>query len=168
MARWWERIDTPLATNMCVTQWPHLAPALEMGAVDVVLSDHHFWGGPRASQELGRFCETVGLGIGMHSNNHLGISMAAMAHVASVIPNLIAACDTHYPWLEQDVLAGGGFAFHGGKLAVPAGPGLGVTVNEEVLAGYHENYQRGVVRERDDTAELLKRDASWLPLSPLW
>lgn len=33
----------------------------------------------------------------MHSNSHVGMSLAAIAHLATAIPNLTYACDTHYP-----------------------------------------------------------------------
>ena len=51
----------------------------------------------------------------MHSNSHLGISLMAMTHVAASIPNLTYACDTHYPWQEEEVIEGGRIAF--GNLA---------------------------------------------------
>ncbi len=168
MARVRERITLPLATNMCVTRWEDIAPAVEAGAIDVILSDHHSWGGLRACQELGRICATFHLGVGMHSNSHLGISMAAMVHLASVVPTMIAAADTHYPWLAEDVLARSPFRFDGGTLAIPPGPGLGVALDEDQVAKYHEAFQRGTVRRRDDTAELIKRDPRWLPITPRW
>jgi len=167
MARVRERITLPLATNMCVTNWDEIAPAVEAGAVDVVLADHHGWGGLRACQELGRLCATFRWGVGMHSNSHLGISMAAMTHLASVVPTLIAASDTHYPWLDDDVITRP-FVFKDGTLALPEGPGLGVDLDEERVAQYHEAYERGAVRQRDDTAELVKRDPGWLPIKPRW
>ncbi|HTD47703.1 MAG TPA: enolase C-terminal domain-like protein [bacterium] len=168
MARVRERVTMPLATNMCVTRWEDIAPAVDARAVDVILSDHHAWGGLRACQDLGRICATFHLGIGMHSNSHLGISMAAMIHLASVVPTMAAASDTHYPWLTKDILAGGPFRFDGGTLSVPAGPGLGVELDDEQVAEYHEAYQRGVVRRRDDTAEAIKREPGWLPIKPRW
>lgn len=168
MARVRERIAMPLATNMCVTSWDEIAPAVSRGAVDVVLSDHHAWGGLRACQELGRVCRVFHLGIGMHSNSHFGISMAAMTHLAAVVPAMVAAADTHYPWLTEDIVAGRPFAFEDGMLAVPPGPGLGVDLDEDRLAACHDAFRRGVVRQRDDTAELVKRDPGWLPIKPRW
>ena len=54
-------------------------------------------------------CEVFGMGLSMHSNSHLGISLMAMAHVAASVPTLSYACDTHYPWLDPDeeVIVGG-------------------------------------------------------------
>ena len=115
----------PLATNMCVVAFAHLPPAVAANAVQVILSDHHYWGGLRRSAVLAGICETFGLGLSMHSNSHLGISLAAMVHLAAAVPNLTYACDTHWPWKTEDVVAGTPFTFRGGGLSVPPGPGLG-------------------------------------------
>ena len=58
----------------------------------------HYWGGVRNQQRLSFLCEVLGLGLSMHSNNHLGVSMMTMAHAAAASTNLTHACDTHYPW----------------------------------------------------------------------
>jgi glucarate dehydratase len=163
-----QRVDVPLSTNMCVTTWEHIAPALRAGAVDVILLDHHFWGGLRASQELSAICRALGMGVSMHSNSHLGVSLAAMAHLAATLPNLLHACDTHYPWLEEDVLAGGKLHIQDGKLVVPEGPGLGVELDEGKLSVLRENYTRFRGRERDDVTEMRRRDPDWVPLRPRW
>ena len=162
------RTDVPLSTNMCVTAFEHIAPAVQAGAVDVILLDHHFWGGLRASQELAAICRAFGLGLSMHSNSHLGVSLAAMVHLASATPNLRYACDTHYPWLEEDVLAGGKLRFEEGKLAVPEGPGLGIELDEERVQMLAENYIRVQERERDDATEMRRREPDWVPLRPRW
>ena len=114
----------PLATNMCVTEFGHIAPAVAKKAVGVILSDHHMWGGMRATVELGRLCGTFGLGVSMHSNSHLGINLAAMLHVAAAVPELTFACDTHYPWQTDEVVVGGKIPIENGEVAVPTGPGL--------------------------------------------
>ncbi|WP_231123435.1 enolase C-terminal domain-like protein [Nocardioides sambongensis] len=119
------RTEVPLATNMCVIAFEHLAPAVAADAVQIVLSDHHLWGGLRPSVQLAGICDAFGMGLSMHSNSHLGVSLAAMVHLAAATPNLTYACDTHYPWKTEDVIVAGALGFEDGSVAVPTGPGLG-------------------------------------------
>jgi glucarate dehydratase len=158
----------PLATNMCVTEFAHLAPAVAKKAVSVVLSDHHMWGGMRATVELGRMCGTFGLGVSMHSNSHLGISLAAMVHVAAAVPELTYACDTHYPWQTDEVIAGGKLPIVKGEVAVPKGPGLGVTLDRDALGRLNEQYKRAGLTKRDDVTEIRRTIPDWRPHKGDW
>jgi glucarate dehydratase len=151
----------PLATNMVTVEFGHLPETLRLGAVQVILSDHHYWGGLRATQELARIGRVFGLGISMHSNSHLGISLAAMTQVGATLPNLSYAADTHYPWQEDEVIAGGKLRFEGGALAVPTGPGLGVTLDRTALRALHANYRACGIRRRDDASEMRKHVPGW-------
>lgn len=146
----------PLATNMVTIAFGHIPETIRLGAVQVILSDHHYWGGLRATQHLAAIGRTFGLGISMHSNSHLGISLAAMTHVGVTIPNLRYACDTHYPWQVDEVITGGKLKIEGGQLAPPPGPGLGVTLDREQLARLHRNYLECGIRVRDDAKEMRK------------
>ncbi|HYU18299.1 MAG TPA: enolase C-terminal domain-like protein [Chloroflexota bacterium] len=158
----------PLSTNMCVTAFEHLPEAFRAGAVSVVLADHHVWEGLTGCVKLGKICHSLGWGLGQHSNSHLGITMAAMTHLAAAVPNLIYASDSHYPWLEEDVIKGPMFRFVDGCLDVPSGPGLGVELDEAKLAVFAEAYERNRSHGRDDVSAMRKRDSSWLPLKPRW
>jgi glucarate dehydratase len=151
----------PLATNMCVTSFAELPEAIAKRAVAIVLSDHHMWGGMRATVELGRLCRVFGLGLSMHSNSHLGISLAAMTHVAAAVPELTFACDTHYPWQVEDVIRGGKLAIEDGAVAVPDGPGLGVELDRDALGALHDQYLRAGLTVRDDAAQMRKIEPAW-------
>ncbi|MEE4545655.1 glucarate dehydratase family protein [Streptomyces sp. V4-01] len=162
--------EVPLATNMCVTTFPEIQEAFTRGAVQVVLSDHHYWGGLRNTQQLAAVCRTFGVGLSMHSNTHLGISLAAMTHVAATVPNLDYACDSHYPWQTEDVITER-HVFEGGRLAVSDRPGLGVELDREVLAALHRRWLEddGTMRDRDDAAAMRKADPRWqTPSVPRW
>lgn len=164
------RVDVPLATNMCVVAFGHLPPAIAQDAVQVVLSDHHFWGGLRRSQDLARICEVFGRGLSMHSNSHLGISLAAMTHLAAATPNLDYACDTHWPWKrpEDDVVVPGVLAFADGAVKVPTTPGLGVDLDRDALARLNEQYEKTAIRERDDTGYMRRFTPEFSPRSGHW
>ncbi|NUR29762.1 MAG: glucarate dehydratase [Catenulispora sp.] len=166
MAQVAARTSLPLATNMCVVCFADLPEAIRLGAVQVVLSDHHFWGGLRACQRLAGICETFGLGLSMHSNTHLGVSLAAMVHVAAATPNLTYALDTHSPWKVEEVIRPGALEFRDGAISVPTGPGLGVEIDEDALAALHEQYLRCGVRRRDDATHMRRVDPSFTGARP--
>ncbi|MEU5535855.1 glucarate dehydratase family protein [Streptomyces sp. NPDC020362] len=164
------RAGIPLATNMCVTTFGEIEEAFTKDAVQVVLSDHHYWGGLRNTQHLAAICAAFGVEVSMHSNTHLGISLAAMTQVASTVPNLRHACDSHYPWQPEDVLTER-LTFTGGRVAVSDAPGLGVELDRDELARLHRRWAEddGSMRERDDAAAMRVGEPGWrTPVMPRW
>jgi glucarate dehydratase len=127
-----------LASNMSVFSFDDLPPAVIQDALDVVLLDPHWYGGIHRARVAAQVCETFSMDISMHSGTELGISQAAMLHLAAVLPNLAGACDSHYHHLVDDVIVGGKLAYENGGMAVPTGPGLGVELDFDKLAKYHE------------------------------
>jgi glucarate dehydratase len=156
----------PLATNMCVTSFGDIPAAIAQDAVQIILGDHHFWGGFLASAKLAGICETFGLGMSMHSNTHLGLSLAAMTHLAAATPHLTYACDTHSPWQAEDIVEPGALSFVDGAVRVPDGPGLGVRLDRDAVARLHEQWQRCGVRRRDDIAAMRVRYPDWTGKRP--
>jgi glucarate dehydratase len=146
----------PMSTNMCVTRFEHIREAIKVRPIDVVLCDLHYWGGIHACQELGRICDTIGWRMSQHSNSHTGISMAAMIHVGAVCRQLTIASDTHYPYLpaNADIIQGAKLPIRNGRMTVPAGAGLGVTLDADKLARAHETYRKCGMRERDDAGTM--------------
>lgn len=161
-------LKTPLATNMCTTCFEDIPNSIAIGSEDIILSDHHFWGGLRSSMELTRICETFGRGLSMHSNSHLGISLAAMVHLGAAIPNLEYALDTHYPWQSDEVIVGGRLPFQEGAVQVPSGPGLGVELDRQALKRLHENYLACGLKKRDDEIEMQKKVPGWTFKAVRW
>lgn len=159
--------EVPLATNMVVTDYKEFAENVRLGCpVRVVLSDHHYWGGLRTTQQLSRLCQTFDMGLSMHSNSHLGISLIAMTHLAASVPHLSYACDTHYPWQDEEIVQGGRLQFENGSLRVPRDPGLGVAIDREALARLHDNYLRCGIRNRDDLGQMRKYDPTFTGKQP--
>lgn len=166
-----EGIDTPLASNVATTCFAHVPVAKQTDGVQVILSDPHYWGGIRAQQKLSDLCEVLGLGMSMHSNNHLGVSMMTMAHAAAVCPALTYACDTHYPWQTEvdEVIVGGRVQFEKGCVVIPDKPGLGVELDHDQVARGEERYRNLPFRKRDDEAEMRKHvDPNWKRILPRW
>ncbi|SER26544.1 MULTISPECIES: glucarate dehydratase family protein [Pseudomonas] len=168
MAELHRRTGLPLATNMVVTDFDEFRRSIALNSVQIVLADHHYWGGLRDTQILSRMCETFGLGVSMHSNSHLGISLMAMTHVAAAVPNLSYACDTHYPWQEADeeVIKGGKLPIRNGCVAIADAPGLGVELDYDQLAKLNDQYLTCGIRQRDDVRQMQKYDPEWKALKP--
>jgi len=164
-------VPTPLASNVAVTSFTDIPEAVRTGAVQIVLSDPHYWGGLQQMQHLGKVCRTFGLGLSMHSNTHLGVSLMAMTHAAAATPHLTFACDTHYPWQSEkdEVVAGGRVPIVDGCVRIPAKPGLGVELDYDQLARGRERYAKYPYRKRDDEAEMREHvDPNWRRILPRW
>ena len=163
--------ETPLASNVVTTCFAHVPEAKRTDGVQIVLSDPHYWGGIRNQQKLSDLCEVLGLGMSMHSNNHLGVSLMTMAHAAAVCPSLTYACDTHYPWQTEidEVVVGGRIKFDQGSVVIPDKPGLGVELDYDQVARGVERYDKLPYRKRDDEAEMRKHvDPNWKRILPRW
>jgi len=152
-----------MSTNMCVTSFAHIPEALRLKPIDVLLCAHHYFGGFAGCLALGPISRAAGWTLSQHSNNHAGVTMAAMIHLAASIPELTLASDTHYPWLIEgtDIIEGESLTIHGGRMAVPAGPGLGVSLDADKLARAHEVYQKCGMRGRDDRSLMRRIEPGW-------
>jgi glucarate dehydratase len=135
------QVRVPIATNMYPAKFDDLGPAIRMGAVDVVLTDLHYWEGPRGVKDLVAICRTFDLDVAMHSGVEFGVELAAMLHTASTIPQMRFAGDAHYHYLTDDIIVGGPMPYVDGSIAVPTGPGLGVELDEDKMAHYERYYE---------------------------
>ena len=166
-----EDVDTPLASNVAVTSFAHIPESVKKEAVQVILCDHHYWGGMRQVQHLGKICQVFGIGLSMHSNSHLGVSLMAMTHAAAATKHLTYACDTHYPWQSEkdEIVAGGRIPIVNGCVKIPDKPGLGVDLDYDQIARGKALFEKLPYRKRDDQAEMRKHvDPNWERVLPRW
>ncbi|BCB77977.1 enolase C-terminal domain-like protein [Phytohabitans flavus] len=136
-----ERTPVPLATNMCCVAFEQIPLAVRQRAVDVILGDVHFWGGPSAVLQLAKICETFNLGLSLHSDRELGISTAAVLHLAAAETMVSHSVDSHLPEQADDIITTP-FAFRDGRLDVPSGPGLGVEIDQDKLRFYAAHHAK--------------------------
>jgi glucarate dehydratase len=135
-------VRIPTATNTVVVGFEQLSANLLNTAVDVILLDTTFWGGIRQCVKAAGVCETLQLGVAVHSSGELGIQLATMLHLGAVISNLSFAADAHYHHLTDDIIVGGKMKYEAGSIRVPDGPGLGVKLDREKVGKYAELYKR--------------------------
>jgi glucarate dehydratase len=156
-------VEIPFATNMCLIGPDQLAPGIRMRAVDVILADVHYWGGFRANQKMAAVAEAFNVGVGMHSDRELGVSTAAMVHLACTIPNITYAIDSHYHDQVDDVITAP-WVYRDGAFELPPGPGLGVELDRDKVDFYHRYYlDHSEVNEFYDPYR-----PGWVPALPIF
>lgn len=170
MAEVARRTGIPMATNMCVVETSHIPEAVRLNAVQVILIDQHYWGGFRPSLNLAALCRIFGIGVSMHSNSHLGISLAGMVHLGAATENLTYALDTHWPWKDpsEDIVSTADFQFADGAIRVPDKPGLGVELDREALGRLHGKYLSSSIRTRNDTGYMQSIEPGYEYVAPRW
>jgi len=132
IARLKAAVKTPVATNMWVVKDEQLAPAIRRQAVDVVLGDLFMWGGIDAVRRMAKTVHAFGLKPALHSVYETGISTVANLHLASALPEFEYPNDTSLHFMSVDVLTEPQ-AVVDGKMQLPAGIGLGVTLDRTKL-----------------------------------
>lgn len=132
LARLKAQVKTPVATNMWVVKDEQLAPAIRRQAVDVVLGDLFMWGGIDAVRRMAKAARAFGLKPALHSVYETGISTVANLHLASALPEIEYPNDASLHFMSTDVLAEPQ-AVVDGKMRLPKGAGLGVTLDRARL-----------------------------------
>src|SRR3954451_11044935 len=160
MAEFRRATGLPTATNMIATDWRQMAHAVRSHAVDIPLADPHFWT-MRGSVRVAQLCHEFGLTWGSHSNNHFDISLAMFTHVGAAAPGRITALDTHWIWQDGQALTREPPRIVGGRIAVPDRPGLGIEIDEAVLARANALYKDHGLGARDDAIAMQHLIPSW-------
>jgi len=160
MAEFRRATGLPTATNMIATDWRQMGHAIQLQSVDIPLADPHFWT-MQGSVRVAQMCNEWGLTWGSHSNNHFDISLAMFTHVAAAAPGKITAIDTHWIWQDGQRLTREPLQIVGGKVKVPARPGLGVDIDMDELEKAHALYQQHGLGARDDAIAMQYLIPNW-------
>jgi glucarate dehydratase len=161
MAEFRRATNIPTATNMVATDWPQLAEALQLGAIDIPLADPHFWT-MQGAVRVAQLCrDWGGLMWGSHSNNHFDISLAMFTHAAAAAPGRITAIDTHWVWQDGQRLTREPLKIINGQISVPDAPGLGVEIDMAQIEKAHALYQKAGLAARDDAAAMQFLIPNW-------
>ena len=138
-----------VATNMIATDWRQFYHTVSLNACDIILADPHFWGFDGAIR-MSQLLNSWGLTWGVHSNNHFDITLAAFAQVGAAAVGDPAPLDTHWIWQDGQNLLKDTPQIVGGKLQVPEGPGMGVTLDMDRVMEANALYNRLPSHDRDD------------------
>jgi glucarate dehydratase len=132
IARLRAAVKTPVATNMWVVRDEHLVPAIRRKAVDVVLGDLFMWGGIDAWRRMARVTHAYGMKPALHSVYETGIATVANLHLAAALSEVEYPNDSGLHFLSSDVVSEN-LKVVDGAMTLPAGPGLGVTLDRNKL-----------------------------------
>lgn len=135
-AAWLRRqTRTPIALNESVSDPASVWEILSSQAAAFILPDTPQAGGILPCVKIGHLCAAAGVPCIMHCGHDLGPKTAAMLHVAAACPAYSMANDSTYYGLVDDICTEP-LAIVRGKIAVPAGPGLGIECDSEKLRRY--------------------------------
>ncbi len=75
-----------------------------------------------------------------------------MLLACAATPELNYQTDIHYPWtnIDGDIIKGGKLQFKDGLMEVPDKPGLGVEIDGDDLAEWHEALKQGSPSNRSE------------------
>jgi galactonate dehydratase len=127
------RLETRLAAGEELLGRAGFRPLLEARAVDVVMFDVKHTGGLLESKKIAAMAEVHGLAVSPHSPAG-PVAAVAAAHLCATLPNFLTL---EYAWGEvpwRADLVGGAEHICDGCLILPERPGLGLSLDEKVLA----------------------------------
>jgi L-alanine-DL-glutamate epimerase-like enolase superfamily enzyme len=127
-----------MADESCYTLQDAMA-IVRANAADILSVYVGKGGGIGPARKIAAVAEAAGLTCTVGSNLELGVASAAMAHLAAATTGISPdeyPCDILGPLgYEHDFLAEP-IEFRDGAVRVPSGPGLGVELDEKVLARF--------------------------------
>jgi glucarate dehydratase len=112
--------------------------AIALGAADAFVLNVAACGGVCGTRRFVAGCERAGAGFWFYGGD-LGIATACALHLAAATRAIDLPSQALLRWYTDDVVTRGPFVPEQGCVAVPAGPGLGVELDERAVA-------RGVAR----------------------
>lgn len=127
-----------MADESCYTLQDAMALA-RAGAADILSIYVGKGGGIGPARKVAALAEAAGLTCTVGSNLELGIASAAMAHLAAACPGIGAEefpCDILGPLAYEHTLLAEPLDLANGSVRPPGGPGLGVELDEAMLAKY--------------------------------
>ena len=116
-----------------------LRKAVALHCPDAIVTNVNEHGGIRRTVDFIRACEAFDVGFRFHSGE-TGVASAAYLQITAALEHVRGASQTLFHWYADDVIEGGPFAHENGVVQLPAGPGLGVSLDPKALARCHDRY----------------------------
>jgi L-alanine-DL-glutamate epimerase-like enolase superfamily enzyme len=131
-----EHSELPIMADESVWGPDDAWEVLRRGAADIVNVYVSESGGPTRMRETMELCALAGVGVAVGSMPELGLGTSAAAHAAFSAPRLDHPSDIAGHLYHADDVVTHSLRIEDGDLLPPAGPGLGVELDEEKLERY--------------------------------
>jgi len=128
------RTRIPIAAGENFHTAMEFADAVFTPLVDIVQPDVSKMGGITALKQVADMAATAGVGLAPHTS-HTALNYAATLHVMAASPSSYVYEGTHSDNPFDDIFGGARFVVDG-RASAPDGPGLGVTVDEDLLSRF--------------------------------
>lgn len=136
MARLRRVSPIPLAADEALTGLESARRVLDTEAADVLILKPQLAGGLLACRDIIQLASERDVACVITSTLEAGIGVAAALHLAASSPTITIPCGLATLDLLEDDLLENGLVIEQGCMAVPRGPGLGVTLDEDALKCY--------------------------------
>lgn len=134
MAKLRQHSAIPFSTHV-----PDIRRAVALGVPDSIVANFSVLGGiNRAIRFIGA-CEAMGVGFWCYSGD-AGICTAAYLHMTAAMPWIHEPSQSLFRWQVGDVIKEGPFRQKNNVVQVPEGHGLGVELDKEALARWHQHF----------------------------
>jgi len=160
----WHRIPTlrdetgaSMMLDAGVRSLHDLERAIALGAIDILNLKLTRIGGLTSALAFARVCQQNGVRLSIGCNEDLGMGMASILHLSSVLPDLYATEGVGPHRLGFDIVEEP-WRLRDGTLRIPEGPGLGVTFSKERLTRAAQNKGFVIGDVRDPSTAFLIRE----------
>lgn len=129
-------INIPVVVGEALYTKAEFRAVLEKRAADILNPDVANCGGILELKEIAAMAEPYYVAVSPHNYNSTTLALAATVQVAAMIPNFLIT-EYFFSFAETgDAISVNPFKVEDGYIKIPSGPGLGLEIDEEVLAKY--------------------------------
>ncbi len=127
-------VSLPIVTGEAIYAKAGFRPIFQAGAADIINPDVASCGGILELKEIAAMAEPHYVAVSPHNYNSTTLSLAATVHASALMPNFIIT-EYFLPFVELGrEICPGMLEPVNGYIDLPTAPGLGVDLDEEVLA----------------------------------
>jgi len=157
------RTSVPLAANEGLWRVADAWEVITRRACDVLCFSSYWVGTLGHFHRLASVASLEGIATCKHTHGELGLAAAAGQQVLLSLPRIVEGHQQTAAMMDGDILKEPLPIAAGPRWGVPTGPGLGVEVDEDKVAQYHEQYRRFGQFLPYSLEKMAAEDPGWRP-----